>query len=139
MRFEINVKKDIEMAEIMGTVTSIKRYLSPEKIELKISPDMGAENTITLPQNRKYIIPDFQREIRWEENNLSILLSDLSSGPRFLGNIILTIERNGDCQIIDGQQRTTILLLIIAYIRSRYKKNWNRLLRVPLKIGALSV
>lgn len=35
MRFEINVKKDIEMAEIMGTVTSIKRYLSPEKIELK--------------------------------------------------------------------------------------------------------
>lgn len=122
MRFEINVKKDIEMAEIMGTVTSIKRYLSPEKIELKISPDMGAENTITLPQNRKYIIPDFQREIRWEENNLSILLSDLSSGPRFLGNIILTIERNGDCQIIDGQQRTTILLLIIAYIRSRYQE-----------------
>ena len=54
MRFEINVKKDIEMAEIIGTVTSIKRYLSPEKIELKISPDMGAENTITLPQNRKY-------------------------------------------------------------------------------------
>ena len=122
MRFEINVKKDIEMAEIIGTVTSIKRYLSPEKIELKISPDMGAENTITLPQNRKYIIPDFQREIRWEENNLSILLSDLSSGPRFLGNIILTIERNGDCQIIDGQQRTTILLLIIAYIRSRYQE-----------------
>lgn len=60
------------MAEIMGTVTSIKRYLSPEKIELKISPDMGPENTITLPQNRRYIIPDFQREIRWEENNLSI-------------------------------------------------------------------
>lgn len=39
------------MAEIMGTVTSIKRYLSPEKIELKISPDMGPENTIILPQN----------------------------------------------------------------------------------------
>lgn len=42
------------MAEIMGTVTSIKRYLSPEKIELKISPDMGPENTIILPQNRRY-------------------------------------------------------------------------------------
>lgn len=110
------------MAEIMGTVTSIKRYLSPEKIELKISPDMGGKSTITLQQNRKYIIPDFQREIRWEENNLSILLSDLSSSPRFLGNIILTIERNGDCQIIDGQQRTTILLLIIAYIKSRYQE-----------------
>lgn len=110
------------MAEIMGTVTSIKRYLSPEKIELKISPDMGPENTIILPQNRRYIIPDFQREIRWEENNLSILLSDLSSSPRFLGNSILTIERNGNCQIIDGQQRTTILLLIIAYIKSRYQE-----------------
>ena len=110
------------MAEIMGTVTSVKRYLSPERIELKISPDMGSPNTITLQQNRKYIIPDFQREIRWEENNLSILLSDLSSCPRFLGNIILTIERNGDCQIIDGQQRTTVLLLIIAYIKSRYQE-----------------
>ena len=60
------------MAEIMGTVTSVKRYLSPEKIELKISPDLGGESTIILQQNRKYIIPDFQREIRWEENNLSI-------------------------------------------------------------------
>lgn len=110
------------MAEIMGTVTSVKRYLSPERIELKISPDMGSPNTITLQQNRKYIIPDFQREIRWEENNLSILLSDLSSCSRFLGNIILTIDRNGDCQIIDGQQRTTVLLLIIAYIKSRYQE-----------------
>ena len=109
------------MAEIMGTVTSIKRYLSPEKIELKISPDMGGESTITLQQNRKYIIPDFQREIRWEENNLSILLSDLSTSARFLGNIILTIEKNGDCKIIDGQQRTTVLLLILAYIKNRYQ------------------
>lgn len=33
------------MAEIMGTVTSVKRYLSPEKIELKISPDLGGEST----------------------------------------------------------------------------------------------
>ena len=84
------------MAEIMGTVTSVKRYLSPEKIELKISPDLGGESTIILQQNRKYIIPDFQREIRWEENNLSILLSDLSTSPRFLGNIILTIKKDGD-------------------------------------------
>ena len=53
------------MAVIMGTVTSVKRYLSPEKIELKISPDLGGESTIILQQNRKYIIPDFQREIRW--------------------------------------------------------------------------
>ena len=106
----------------MGTVTSVKRYLSPEKIELKISPDLGGESTIILQQNRKYIIPDFQREIRWEENNLSILLSDLSTSPRFLGNIILTIKKDGDCQIIDGQQRTTVLLLILAYIKSRYKE-----------------
>lgn len=40
---ESNAKKDVEMAEIMGTVTSIKRYLSPEKIELKISPDMVSQ------------------------------------------------------------------------------------------------
>ena len=33
------------MAEIMGTVTSVKRYLSPEKIELKVSPDLGGESS----------------------------------------------------------------------------------------------
>lgn len=35
------------MAEIMGTVTSVKRYLSPEKIELKISPDLGGESKLS--------------------------------------------------------------------------------------------
>lgn len=110
------------MSEIMGTVTTIKRYLSPDKIELTVSPDKGGNSTIILEHNRKYIIPDFQREIRWDANNLSILLSDLSTRSRFLGNIILTIQPNGDCQIIDGQQRTTILLLIIAYISNRYKE-----------------
>lgn len=41
------------MAEIMGTVTSVKRYLSPEKIELKISPDLGGESTIILQQKHR--------------------------------------------------------------------------------------
>ena len=123
------------MAEIMGTVTSVKRYLSPEKIELKISPDLGGESTIILQQNRKYIIPDFQREIRWEENNLSILLSDLSTSPRFLGNIILTIKKDGDCQIIDGQQRTTVLLLHTSKVDIR--KSWSHLPLVLLKTEAL--
>lgn len=47
------------MAEIMGTVTTVKRYLSPEKIELKISPDMGGESTIILQNNRKYCLCKF--------------------------------------------------------------------------------
>ena len=40
------------MAEIMGTVTSVKRYLSPEKIELKISPDLGGESIFPFREER---------------------------------------------------------------------------------------
>ena len=47
MRFKIKEKKDIEMAEIMGTVTSIKRYLSPESfIGLSELMNNGFDNSL---------------------------------------------------------------------------------------------
>lgn len=107
------------MSEILGTTVSIKSYLSPNKIELTIKEPDRQPLTINLVAERKYIIPDFQREIRWDENNLNTLLYDLSNGSKFLGNIILAIAEN-KCEIIDGQQRTTILLLILNYIRYKY-------------------
>lgn len=49
-----------------------------------------------------------------------MLLYDLSRSSKFLGNIILTIKSDHTCEIIDGQQRTTVLMLIVSCIKKKF-------------------
>lgn len=108
------------MPNIVGTITTIQNFLSKKEVKFTVDPDTPDTRTIVLSENRKYIIPAYQREIRWNSGNLNVLLSDLANGPKFLGNIILSLKSNDECEIIDGQQRTTILQMIIACIRCKY-------------------
>ncbi len=108
------------MAEIVGTITSAKSFLSKTEVRLSVKQNDPQEHTIQLYEDRTYSIPAFQREIRWDENNLKMLLSDLARGTKFLGNIILTVRSNKTCEIIDGQQRTTVLMLIVTGIKKKY-------------------
>ena len=108
------------MGDIVGTITNVKNFLSTAEVKLSVKPNTPQAQTITLSANRKFSIPGFQRELRWEEHNTKMLLSDLSRGTKFLGNVILTIKGDHTCEIIDGQQRTTILLLIIFCIKKKY-------------------
>lgn len=48
------------------------------------------------------------------------LVSDVEKKPKFLGNIILTKTKNDDFEILDGQQRTTIIYLLIKYLECKY-------------------
>ena len=107
------------MGDIVGTITNVKSFLSTAEVKLSVKPNTLQAQTITLAADRKFSIPEFQRELRWEEHNAKMLLSDLSRGTRFLGNVILTIKSDHTCEIIDGQQRTTILLLIIFCIKKK--------------------
>lgn len=104
------------MSKIAGTIITIEDYLSPKSKEIKINDGKPDSNTIIFNENRKYEIPLFQREIRWTSDNVKRLLSDLNSGSKFLGNIILSINSDS-YEIIDGQQRTTIILLILYCIK----------------------
>ncbi|MCH5194621.1 MAG: DUF262 domain-containing protein [Oscillospiraceae bacterium] len=104
------------MSKIAGTIITIEDYLSPNSKEININDGKPDAHTIVFNENRKYEIPLFQREIRWSSDNVKRLLSDLNSGSKFLGNIILSINSN-NYEIIDGQQRTTIILLIIYCIK----------------------
>ena len=96
------------------------------------------ERKITLDVDRKYSIPGFQRELRWEEHNAKMLLSDLSRGTKFLGNIILTIKADHTCEIIDGQQRTTVLLLIVSCIKKKFGTQISTPLLCPLQNESFS-
>lgn len=100
------------MAEIVGTITNLSDFLSKTQVCLSVKPNDPQQQIICLEADRKYSIPAFQREVRWDDNNLKMLLYDLSRSSKFLGNIILTIKSDHTCEIIDGQQRTTVLKFI---------------------------
>ena len=108
------------MAKIVGTITTVQQYLSKNEVVLVVKPGTPNEDKIILKQNRVYEIPMFQREVRWSKGNVNILLSDLMNGPRFLGNIILSIHADDICEIIDGQQRTTVLFMILECIKHKH-------------------
>lgn len=89
---------------------------------------------LQLLQSRSFAIDDYQREYKWDSNNISELVSDLqtkfqaayqdgdmpkSSGSYpgyFLGSIIVTkrMTNQGEKEfLIDGQQRVTSLTLLL--------------------------
>ena len=109
------------MSKIAGTIINIEDYLSTKQKLLSIYEEGNDSSEIKLQENRGYEIPLYQREIRWTPDNINRLIADLINGSKFLGNIILSINSN-KYEIIDGQQRTTVILLIIAYIRTKFSE-----------------
>ena len=111
------------MGTMVGTIININKYLGTEEAYLfKDGFDEKVQNTYALKKDRMYIIPDYQREIRWEKENVIELMSDINSGPKFLGNIILSYIGGQNYNIIDGQQRTTIIMMLLQCINSKYEK-----------------
>lgn len=106
-----------------------------------VSSDMSTitphyRNVQQLLQSQSFSIDEYQREYKWEKENIDELLSDLqgkffnyykqgdqtsaisSYGEYFLGSIIVS-KRNNKNYLIDGQQRVTSLtLLLICLYRS---------------------
>ena len=109
------------MPDVIGTTVSLSSFLQEESLRIVIDSSLHGRQEIVLSENREYIIPSFQREIRWGIENVNILLSDLDKGAIFLGNFILTIKDGGNCEIIDGQQRTTVLVLLLTWLKEKYR------------------
>lgn len=68
----------------------------------------------------KLRIPAYQRPYRWKQENVLQLLQDvlnnMEAGKREyrIGTIILYCNAEGELEIVDGQQRLTTILLILA-------------------------
>lgn len=107
------------MAELIGIIASLRKLLLDEDEAINVRVKGANQSILELNKSRKYIIPDFQREIRWDKDNLSQLIDDIYTGPKYLGNIILTKDINkNEYLIIDGQQRMTVITMILCYLRS---------------------
>lgn len=74
---------------------------------------------VNFNQDKKgLVIPLYQREYKWTDEQVKILLRDINSRDKFLGLIILD-ERKDHYEVVDGQQRlTTCLISLIALFNS---------------------
>ena len=67
----------------------------------------------------KYIIPLYQRNFSWRREQIEQLIQDVFSafkqnpyGNYFIGSLVVLKRSNGDLEVIDGQQRLSVLSLI---------------------------
>lgn len=76
----------VVMSDLLGIIAPLKKFLSrtEEKIFVPLSNN---KEILSLSADRTYIIPDFQREIRWGNENVAQLIDDIDSGPKYLGNV----------------------------------------------------
>ncbi|MEG2121886.1 MAG: DUF262 domain-containing protein [Rikenellaceae bacterium] len=76
------------------------------------------KNIATILENR-YIIPLYQRNFAWNEEQIVTLLQNIyesyhknKDSNYFIGTLTVLRRSNGDYEIIDGQQRFTVITLI---------------------------
>jgi hypothetical protein len=70
-----------------------------------------------------YVVPLYQRNFAWREEEISLLLQDLyesfTKRPEqhyFIGTLVVLRRRDGRFEIIDGQQRLTTLSLLLRLL-----------------------
>lgn len=113
------------MSGVIGTVISVEDFLEDKDTEINATVGQDKRNVFDLKRGRKYIVPDFQREFRWEKEHVIELMRDISNNSKFLGNVILSQKRRcNDLEIIDGQQRITVLLMLIQCLKKKYAENF---------------
>lgn len=107
--------------------------MSQKNLQNKI--DATDTDINTLLKDEKFFIDYFQREYRWQEKHIKLLVDDLASAflksyepeherkevanyqSYYLGPVVFSENAdNGKKSIIDGQQRITSITLILIYL-----------------------
>lgn len=87
-----------------------------------------------LGMDREYVIPRFQREYSWGENELSTLWKDIltnlsytnnqfTSNEYFIGSLVLVGNDTSDSkfQVVDGQQRLTTITILLSALAETFR------------------
>ncbi|MDR0518061.1 MAG: DUF262 domain-containing protein [Fibromonadaceae bacterium] len=82
------------------------------------------KNISTILQN-KYVVPLYQRNFTWEDEEISQLLHDIyesfkrnQASNYYIGSLVVIRRKNGDNEVVDGQQRLTAITLISKILNS---------------------
>ena len=96
-------------------MSNVKEYVKT----LTISDLFNGENKCN------YIIPIYQRNYAWGDDEISSLLQDIKNACEkskeqdknyYIGSLVVYRRDNGDFEVIDGQQRLTTLTLIMHHL-----------------------
>lgn len=83
--------------------------------------NMKTGKELDFASNKKeMLIPLYQREYKWEKDQIRTLLVDVAKRDKFLGIVILD-EKENNYEIVDGQQRATTCFLILVALFNYYK------------------
>ena len=76
----------------------------------------------------RYVIPEYQREYVWQEEDVEQLMADLLSAyyenptkGYFVGMLVVYRRDDGILEVIDGQQRLTTFFIILCALIHRYE------------------
>ncbi len=80
-----------------------------------------------LGNGKKYVVPQYQRDYSWKEDNWEDLWADIllvleSNSVHYMGAIVLQSRGNKIYNIIDGQQRLTTITIIALACISKIKE-----------------
>lgn len=118
----------------MGNLSAIKTVQEIISSKATTIYEIIGDRTRPFPleESRIYIIPGYQRKIRWSSENVQILIDDLQNGKKFLGTITLSTSWATKFEIIDGQQRMTVITMLITYLKKVVinKKNMEDLCKI---------
>ena len=83
--------------------------------------DLTVEKSL---RNNFYIVPDYQREYVWEaETDVYEAYSASKNKEYFIGTTVVYYDKSSNIsELIDGQQRTTTLFLMLCAFRNIYKE-----------------
>ena len=102
----------------LSGIKKVNEIICSEEITIYDKPKGGRERTVCLDEGREYIVPEYQREIKWSTENVQTLIDDLRKGSKFLGTITFSTSKPKEFEIIDGQQRLTVITMMITCLNA---------------------
>ena len=91
-----------------------------------MSRKQSLNKTIAQIWEDKYVVPLYQRNFSWTEEQIGQLLQDIydnapksqddQCGNYYLGSLVVLERKDGTWEVIDGQQRLTCLHFICKYL-----------------------
>lgn len=84
----------------------------------KSTENLGKSIGEIFDAKNRYIIPLYQRNYAWGEAQIEALIQDIyeahmsDTDKYYIGSLVVLKRRNGDYEVVDGQQRLTTLSLI---------------------------
>lgn len=73
----------------LSTILTVEEFITNSVCEIEMKRKSGPENFF-LPQNRVWVVPGYQREIRWKAINVETLFENIYNSEKFLGTILIS-------------------------------------------------